>query len=74
MEAPDKIYIADDNDIFSHEYAITPYECGSIEYIRKDALMKWLESRPEMNGPLPSRMALERKVTYQSVIDKLNEI
>ena len=40
-ELPDKVYIAADNDLFSHEYAIEPYESVcDVCYVRKDALIE----------------------------------
>jgi hypothetical protein len=65
----DKIYIADDNDLFPHEYAITPYEsCDNIEYIRKDALMELINRELILHGTV-------EEISYcDMIIDKINSL
>lgn len=43
------------------------YPAIHVEYIRKDALMEWLQQRMSLAGSLKSE-------AYKSVIDKLNEL
>ena len=70
MKAPDKIYV-DIRHPFGNEFTeILGFESrgnsDDIEYIRKDALLEWLEQKENyaINGLV--------KKTYINVIDKLN--
>ena len=78
MKAPEKIYVEVCEDgIFAFEKP--PFE-ESIEYVRKDALIEWLNelkhiyvspvSPPEKSG----RFLLQKAKTLQVVIDKLNSM
>ena len=50
MKAPDKIYLCEDAPR-AYDWQITPFKKGgSIEYIRKDALLKWLEGKMTVEG------------------------
>ena len=65
MKAPDKIYIQQDmiNNIPLEQKEFDDDVC----YIRKDALMEWLEDMRFMANS-------ERVGAYQNVIDKLNNM
>ena len=65
MKAPDQIYIQQDmiNNIPLEQKEFDDDVC----YIRKDALMEWLEDMRFMANS-------ERVGAYQNVIDKLNEM
>lgn len=61
MKAPDKIYI----NGFS-AFATEPVKDG-IEYIRKDALLEWLENKVSLSYGVATDAFIE-------VIDKLNSM
>lgn len=68
MEAPDKIYVNPDLDCLWTD------ECpGDVEYIRKDTLLKWAETRQECQN-----LHLEYDAgvydCLQCLIDKLNSM
>lgn len=67
MEAPDKIYINNDE---WHYYPVGE-ECE--EYIRKDALLEWAKEcfRSQDGGSWYSKGAAD---AYSKVINKLNEM
>lgn len=64
MEAPDRIYI----NGFS-AFATVPVKNG-IEYIRKDALLEWLQ---EVRA-IPHENAITRDLAFQEVVNKLNDM
>lgn len=65
MKAPDKIYVEVCEDgIFAFEKP--PFE-ESIEYVRKDALMEWLENKVSLSYGVATDALVE-------VIDKLNSL
>lgn len=45
MEAPDKIYIPNCIDTVSKAILTTTAKPDDVEYIRKNALLEWLESK-----------------------------
>ena len=65
-EAPDKIYLHEEDftRIYTQPSSIID---DDIEYIRKEALLEWLEDMRFMANS-------ERVGAYQNVIDKLNEM
>lgn len=73
MKAPDKIYLqhyykpealSEDWSLVSH-----PIEKNE-EYIRKDALMEWIQ---EVRA-IPHENAITRDLAFQEVVNKLNSI
>ena len=63
MEAPDKIYVNPDLDCLWTD------ECpGDVEYIRKDALLKWAQDFKARTG------WYEIEVAMDDLIDKLNSM
>ena len=64
MKAPDKIYI----DGFS-AFATEPVEKG-IEYIRKDALLEWIQEA----RAIPHENAITRDLAFQEIVNKLNSM
>ena len=68
MKAPDKIFIQP-----SPHYSWTPeiqFE-GDEEYIRKEALLEWLNQMLEISA---QSLEFQRNYAYGKVIDKLNEM
>ena len=74
MEAPDKIYVASYNGkAFSHSWTIEPLgDTTATEYIRKDALLEWLENKIKISdgGFVNGLICL----AYRDVIEHLNEM
>lgn len=69
MNAPDKIYILTlDNGARFVEYAKTSEHCD--EYIRKDALLEWLESKVYQHNE--DKFDDGFNTALGQVIDKLN--
>lgn len=68
-KAPDKIYldIIEDDDI--HMIAPSFKDNGGVEYIRKDALLEWLEECK--NNPVITDL---QKGNIQELIDHINEM
>ena len=65
MEAPDKIYMP--NELLSEEWC-RYIEGQDTEYIRKDALLKWIsEART-----IPREYAQIRDLAFQEVVNYLN--
>lgn len=72
MKAPDKIYMS--NLIYdSWQYTIPdPDDETEVEYIRKDALIEWLENKiAENEGGFVAGLT---NLAYQDVLNKLNSI
>ena len=84
MKAPDKIYyqklyINPSGYEEGRAYELNPDPLPCVEYIRKDALLEWLEeSKKEMEKELDGSHEAIRFATaiaissFQEVIDKLN--
>lgn len=71
MKAPDKIYVDDlavVNDC-STRISTKPLSDFS-EYIRKDALMEWIQ---EVRA-IPHENAITRDLAFQEVVNKLNSM
>lgn len=72
MEAPDKIYVASYNgEAFSHSWTIEPLgDTTATEYIRKDALIEWLENKIKISdGGFVNGLVC---LAYRDVIEHLN--
>ena len=68
METPDKIYIhKKDNPIEITWSEIEEKDCQNVEYIRKDALLEWLENKVSLSYGVATDALVE-------VIDKLNSL
>ena len=65
MDTPDKIYIADHNaNVETGYFSRNKDDVFTQEYIRKDALIEWLEEGYEwVHNPL---------ISVSNLIDKLN--
>ena len=82
MRVPQKIYLWHHKDDFCLrgswlEYPFFNPNCTSIEYIRKDTLLKWLEEQRDDAGIRDDQLdpdAIIEYNTYQTVIDELNEV
>lgn len=68
MKAPDKIYLGIQDLGSGYAYAPSLYDNGEQEYIRKEALLEWLEYEKEWFE------GTDIEPHYQKVIDKLNEM
>ena len=74
MEAPDKIYVASYNgEAFSHSWTIEPLgDTTATEYIRKDALIEWLENKIKISdGGFVNGLVC---FAYKDVIEHLNSM
>ena len=78
MKAPDKMYLVEWDNKGISEYdtpwSPAPYgnrNCKNHEYIRKDALMEWLEKRRDA---WDDGVMIGNKTVFQQVIDKINSI
>jgi len=70
MKAPDKIY-TDNRGVYA-ELPIFSQADANIEYIRKDALLEWLENKISKNeGGFVAGLT---NLAYQDVLNKLNSI
>ena len=74
MKAPDKLYIGRRNYgplIGGWEsQPFTSKEIESIEYIRKDALLEWLQEA----RTIPHENAIPRDLAFQEVVNYLNSM
>lgn len=67
---PDKIYIhKKDNPIEITWSEIEEKDCQNVEYIRKDALLEWIQTELKL---CESAVAMTR--AYHKLIDKLNSL
>lgn len=73
MKEPDKLYVEIDNK--AHVYFGLQPE-SAVEYIRKDALMKWLKLEKDISFPEDyERGCIDgRNGLREELIDKLNSI
>lgn len=69
MKAPNKIY-TDNRGVYA-ELPIFSQIDANIEYIRKDALLEWLNQMLEVSA---QSLEFQRNYAYGKVIDKLNEM
>ena len=65
MKAPDKCYITREKN--GVVYSLSFNDNGGLEYIRKDALLKWLENKVSLSYGVATDALVE-------VIDKLNSL
>lgn len=72
MKAPDKIYIDIDTFGFIHGYNAEAHPPACQEYIRKDVLLEWLESKVYEHNE--DRFDDGFNAALGQVIDKLNEM
>ena len=69
MDAPDKIYISP--NIENRTWLIGKADTVNIEYIRKDAILEWLN---RMLGISAQAFEFQRSNAYGRVIEKLNSM
>jgi hypothetical protein len=74
MKAPDKIYIQTNaGEAFSSKWTTIPFrDFENTEYIRKDALLGWLESKVYEHNE--DRFDDGFNAALGQVIDKINEL
>lgn len=83
--APDKIYVAADSELgFKNTKTAIAFsfeqKFDTVEYIRKDALLEWLQKEYETNKwfydthAKPNNLHTGRCEVYKKVIDKLNSM
>lgn len=73
MKAPDKIYVpyeAESNYISDRYYLGPTPKMENAEYIRKDALIEWIQ---EVRA-IPHENAVARDLAFQEIINKINSI
>lgn len=74
MKAPDKLYVGRRNyGPLIGGWESQPFaskEIESIEYIRKEALLKWLQE----TRAIPHENAITRDLAFQEVVNKLNSM
>jgi hypothetical protein len=70
MKAPDKIYIQTNaGEAFSSKWTTIPFrDFENTEYIRKDALLKWISGA----RAIPREYAQIRDLAFQEVVNYLN--
>jgi hypothetical protein len=74
MKAPDKIYIQTNaGEAFSSKWTTIPFrDFENTEYIRRDALLEWLESKVYEHNE--DRFDDGFNAALGQVIDKINEL
>lgn len=75
MEAPDKIYLWETlivNDGYDPAWHKNSFNEGDVEYIRKDALLEWLESKIKISDDSFVNGLIY--LAYQNVIEHINEM
>lgn len=70
MKAPDKIYLGIQDRGTGYAYDLSLDNNGEQEYIRKDALMEWIQEV----RVIPHENAIVRDLAFQEVINKLNSM
>ena len=74
MKAPDKIYLVKDavnpEGIFDTVASKKPMFYDDECYIRKDALLEWIQEA----RAVPHENAIVRDLTFQEVVNKLNSL
>lgn len=75
MKAPDKIYIQTNaGEAFSSKWTTIPFrDFENTEYIRKDALIKWLDGKMTIEGATEGFVGGYDRA-LKDVIDKLNSM
>lgn len=75
MKAPDKIYIQTNaGEAFSSKWTTIPFrDFENTEYIRKDALIEWLEGRMTKEGATEGFVG-GYDFALKDVINKINSI
>lgn len=68
MKAPDKIY-TDNRGVYA-ELPIFSQVDANVEYIRKDALLEWIQEV----RIIPHENAITRDLTFQEIVNKLNSM
>lgn len=71
MKAPDKCYITREKN--GVVYSLSFNDNGGLEYIRKDALLKWLEGRMTKEGATEGFVG-GYDFALKDVINKLNSM
>ena len=78
METPDKVYLGIQDMGSGYVYNLSLDDNGEQEYIRKDALMEWLEQNRNQSQMWFDRYHekedLSAKQVWEEVIDKLDSI
>ena len=73
MNAPDKIYVPQHNIEAESIYELCEFVVGgSVEYIRKDALLEWAKEQAFITEKLNGKGAMLK--AWNTLIDKLNSI
>lgn len=70
MKAPDKIYLGIQDLGNGYTYDLSLDNNGEQEYIRKDALMKWIQKV----RAIPHDNGIVRDLAFQEIVNKINSI
>ena len=70
MKAPDKLYCGIQELDTGYVYALSLDNNGEQEYIRKDALLKWIQEA----RAIPHENAIVRDLAFQEVVNKINSM
>lgn len=70
MKAPDKLYCGIQELDTGYVYALSLDDNGEQEYIRKDALLEWIQEA----RAIPHENAIVRDLAFQEVINKLKSM
>lgn len=70
MKTPDKIYIPNDIKVTAAALLTNGIQEGDAEYIRKDALMEWIQEA----RAIPHENAIARDNAFVEIINIINSI
>ena len=70
MKAPDKLYCGIQELDTGYVYALSLDDNGEQEYIRKDALLEWIQEA----RAVPHENAIARDLAFQEVINTLKSM
>lgn len=66
---PDKVYVKKEKNNVVYSLSVQ-YDNGGEEYIRKNALLEWIQEA----RAIPHENAIIRDLTFQEVVNKLNSM
>ena len=69
MAIPNKVYIKKEKNNVVYSLSIQ-YDNGGEEYIRKNALLEWIQEARS----IPHENAITRDLAFQEIVNKLNSM
>ena len=69
MAIPDKVYVKKEKNNVVYSLSVQ-YNNGGEEYIRKNALIEWIQEA----RAIPHENAIVRDLAFQEVVNKLNSM